>query len=108
MAEVLRKIELVPHVGRTDSGREVRFAQDMILLNGKLVGYVGHRPGDAVNIIAPGVATDEPTLAVIYERCREKFPDVQRRIAKVPLLTSEDELDLAEGRTPPPAADVED
>lgn len=107
MAKIVRDIELRPHVGRTDSGREVRFAQDMIFLNGKLVGFAGHRPGDAVNIIAPDVATDEPTLLAIHEACVAKFPNIANRIARVPILTSEEELDLAEGRTPP-ARDEED
>lgn len=92
-----RTIELRPHVGRKETGELVRLAQDEIYLNGKRVGYVGHLAGSPVNIIAPGVATDAPTLAAIEQHIAQARGGARpSKVAAVPELTDEQELDLAE------------
>ena len=108
MSEVIRKIELRQLVGVTDDGTEVRHKLDEILLNGVRAGYVGHGVGEPINIIRPGVATDQPTMAEIRQAIAAKLGGGERKVYGVPELTDEQQLDIAEGIVTRPADDAEE
>lgn len=90
MAEVVRKIELRPHVGRTMSGLEVTFAQDQVFLNGVRIGYHGHAPGDMLALIRP---VDAGTLDAINQAVDEKFPQRRKGVAVATPISDERESD---------------
>lgn len=93
--KIERTIDLRPHVGFTREGRKVQHAQDMIYLNGLHVGYVGHLTGAAVNLIRP---VDEATKEAIVQRVAELRGAAPQKVVEMPILTDEEQLDLAEGR----------
>lgn len=84
----MEEFALRPHVGRTISGREVHFAQDMIYVRGLHVGFVGHERGAAVNLIRALPEDTKQRLVAFITHQRGAAP---HRVAEAPPLEGMEE-----------------
>lgn len=84
-----RDISLKRCAGWTSHGTLVEFAQDEILLNGMRVGYVGHAPGDAINLINPRL--DQPTIDAISAHIASVRGTVAHKVCIAPELVATEE-----------------
>lgn len=88
MATVTRELELRPHTATRIDGRVETFAQDQIFLNGMRIGYVGHKPGEAICLIRPA---DAETVAEIQKLVEEKRGTPASHVQTAPMIQERDD-----------------
>ncbi len=68
------------------SGKVVTFKQDEIFLNGKRVGYVGHGPGEPINLLEQ---LDEKPKAELEALVAERRGTAAKRVNVAPGVPEE-------------------